>query len=104
LENFITQYRFKLFMGTETKRPLVGIGAAIIKEGKVLLGKRIAKHGSGTWCFPGGHLDFMESFEECARRETREEAGIEIENIRVGLVTNDFYTEVQKTKMKKSTE
>lgn len=64
------------------KIPKVGIGALVLKNGKVLLGKRKGSHGAGEYGFPGGHLDFGESYEEGVRRECREEAGIEIENIR----------------------
>ncbi len=64
------------------ERPKVGIGTMIFKEGRVLLGKRGSSHGSGEYALPGGHLEYMESFEECVKREVREEAGIEIENIR----------------------
>jgi len=60
----------------------------ILKEGKILLGKRKGAHGDGEYSFPGGHLEYMESFEECARRETREECGIEIENVRFQLLSN----------------
>ncbi len=66
----------------------VGIGVMILKDGKVLLGKRKGSHGAGEYAFPGGHLDYMESFEDCARRETREECGVEIENIRFQFVAN----------------
>ncbi len=66
----------------------VGIGVMIIKDGKILFKKRKASHGTGEWSFPGGHLDYMESFEDCARRETREEAGIEIKNIRLNYLAN----------------
>jgi 8-oxo-dGTP diphosphatase len=48
----------------------------------VLLAKRKSSHGDGEYAFPGGHLEYMESFADCAKRETREECGIEIENIR----------------------
>ncbi len=72
-------------MENETK---VGVGVMIFKEGKILFKKRKASHGAGEWCFPGGHLDYMESFEDCARRETREEAGIEIKNIRLNYLAN----------------
>ena len=70
------------------ERPLVGIGVMILKEGKVLLGKRRKFPGVGEWAFPGGHLEYTETFEECARRETREECGIEIEYIRFLLLGN----------------
>jgi len=73
------------------KRPLVGVGVFIIKDNKVLLGKRKSAHGIGTWCPPGGHLEFKEQIEECAKRETMEEAGITIKNIRRGTVTNDIH-------------
>ena len=66
----------------------VGVGVMILKDGKILLGKRKGSHGAGEYAFPGGHLDYMESFGECARRETREECGIEIENIRFQFVAN----------------
>ncbi len=63
-------------------RPKVGIGVLVVRDGKVLMGKRKNAHGAGEWGWPGGHLEYMESFEECARREVREETGMEIDNIR----------------------
>ena len=71
--------------------PKVGIGVIIIKDRKFLMGWRKAKHGSGTWCPPGGHLEFGESLEDCARRETLEETGISIRNVRFAGVTNDIW-------------
>jgi 8-oxo-dGTP diphosphatase len=69
--------------GTHQPRPIkVGIGVMILKDGKVLMGRRKSAHGDGEYAWPGGHLEYMESFEDCARRETREEAGIEIANVR----------------------
>lgn len=79
------------------ERPGVGIGVIIMKESnKVLLGKRLGSHGAGTWSFPGGHLDFYESFKDCASRETLKETGLTKENIEVidenpVAVTNDFF-------------
>jgi 8-oxo-dGTP diphosphatase len=64
------------------QRPKIGIGVMIFKDGKVLLGKRKGSHGAGEYAWPGGHMEYMESFEGCAKREVQEEAGIEIENIR----------------------
>jgi 8-oxo-dGTP diphosphatase len=75
-------------MNQEVQRPKVGVGVMILRDGKVLLGKRKSSHGAGTYSFTGGHLEYMESFEDCARRETREECGIEIKNIRFLHVAN----------------
>lgn len=60
----------------------------IWKDRKVLLTKRKGSHGAGEYAFPGGHLEYMESFEDCARRETKEECNIEIENIRFQFAAN----------------
>ncbi|MEP7162177.1 MAG: NUDIX domain-containing protein [Candidatus Moraniibacteriota bacterium] len=70
------------------EKPKVGVGVMILKEGKVLLQQRKSSHGAGEFSFPGGHLEYMESFEECARRETLEECGIEIQNIRFQFLSN----------------
>jgi len=72
----------------EQNRPKVGIGVLIFKDGKVLLGKRKGSHGAGEYASPGGKLDLLESFADCAQRETREECGIEITNIRFQFVAN----------------
>ena len=75
-------------MGHTEQKPKVGVGVMILKDRKVLLTKRKGSHGAGEYSFPGGHLEYMESFENCAIRETREECGIEIQNIRFLYVTN----------------
>ena len=62
--------------------PRVGIGVMIVKDEKVLLGLRKGSHGANQYAWPGGHLEYMESIMDCARREVREETGIEINNIR----------------------
>ena len=78
------------------KRPLVGIAVIVIKKDQVLLGKRKNAHGSGTWAFPGGHLEFSESIVDCARREVFEETGIQIKNLRYGPYTNDIFIQEEK--------
>jgi 8-oxo-dGTP diphosphatase len=72
----------------EQHRPKVGVGVMIVKNGSVLLGKRRGSHGEGEYAFPGGHLEYMESFEQCAQRETLEECGVEIEHIRFQFLAN----------------
>lgn len=75
-------------MEADTQRPRVGLGVMILKGRQVLLGKRKGSHGAGEYAFPGGHLEYMENFESCARREVREECGIEIENINFQFIAN----------------
>lgn len=72
----------------EVLRPKVGVGVLIVKDGKILMSRRIGAHGSGQLAFPGGHLENLESFEECAKREVREECGIEIQHVRFFLLYN----------------
>ena len=75
----------------------VGIGVMILKDGKVLLGKRhedpekasSALRGAGTWTMPGGKLHFGETFEEGAKRETKEETGIKLNKVDVICMNND---------------
>ena len=64
------------------------VGVMIFKEDKILLGKRRGSHGHGEYSCPGGHLEYDESFEECVARETEEETGISIENIKFLSVAN----------------
>ena len=75
-------------MTQEIQRPKVGVAVMILKEGKVLLGKRKGSHSEGEFAFPGGHLEYMESFEECIKREVAEECGLEIKNIRFQCLVN----------------
>jgi 8-oxo-dGTP diphosphatase len=48
----------------------------VCKEGKILIGERIASHGANTYQLPGGHFEFGKTFEEQARAEVEEETGL----------------------------
>lgn len=72
-------------------RPAVGVAVIVVKGTQVLLGRRKGAHGSGSWAFPGGHLEFNESISACARREVAEETGLQIEKIRHAAFTNDIF-------------
>lgn len=74
----------------ENDRPKVGVGVVVIRDGKVLLGERLASHGSGTWAIPGGHMEGGETFEETAKREVEEETGLtDVEVQGLVSVSND---------------
>lgn len=76
-------------MSVPKERPKVGMGVYICRDGKVLMGKRRGSNGAGYWCPPGGHIEMHETWEGCAKRETLEECGLEIANVRFITATND---------------
>jgi 8-oxo-dGTP diphosphatase len=59
-------------------RPIVGIGAIIIQEGKILLEKRRSAPGKGKWSIPGGLVDLGENIEHAVVREVKEETGLDV--------------------------
>lgn len=74
----------------ELDRPKVGIGVLVVKDGKVLVGERLASHGAGSFSIPGGHMEFGETFEEAALRELEEETGLtDVEITDLICVKND---------------
>ncbi|KAI1872101.1 uncharacterized protein JN550_004304 [Neoarthrinium moseri] len=77
--------------------PRVGVAALIRNEqGKIIVGKRLASHGTGAWAVPGGHLEFGESHFACAERETLEETGLEVKGVKIVAVTNDVFEDLGK--------
>ena len=58
------------------EKPKIGVGVVVTHLGRILLGKRRNSHGEGSWAFPGGHLEFGETVEDCASRELLEETGL----------------------------
>ncbi|MFH0853392.1 MAG: NUDIX hydrolase [bacterium] len=77
-------------------RPLIGLGVIVIKDNKVLMGKRRNAHGEGHWSFPGGHLEYQEAPEDGALREVKEETGLTVVNIVPGPYTNDVFSQDDK--------
>jgi len=78
--------------GISDKIPYVGIGCVVVRDGKLLL----VRNQRGFWSTPGGHLDFGESPDVCAARETLEETGISVTNVEFVAITNDVLTDVGK--------
>ncbi len=73
----------------ESQRPRVGIGVFLFNDqGQLLLGERKSDNGTGTWAVPGGHLEWMESWEDCAIREVAEETGLKVKSPQVVEIYN----------------
>jgi ADP-ribose pyrophosphatase len=61
--------------------PRVGVGVLLVDElDRVLLTLRNRPPEAGCWSIVGGKLDFLETLEECAAREAREEVGVAARN------------------------
>ena len=66
-------------LGAESvNAPGVGCGAAILREGSLLLVKRLKDSEAGHWNLPGGKVEFGEHAADAAQREIAEELGVEI--------------------------
>jgi len=61
--------------------PLVGVGAVVVHNRRVLLVRRGNEPLKGHWTLPGGLLEVGESLLEGVAREVREETGLEVEPI-----------------------
>jgi 8-oxo-dGTP diphosphatase len=75
------------------KQPVVGVGAVLICDGKILLEKRKNEPGKGKWSIPGGLVELGEGVEQTVVREVKEETGLEVEKPSlidiVGNITRD---------------
>jgi len=59
--------------------PLIGVGALVVDQDKILVVKRDNEPSKGLWSVPGGVLELGETTLEGAKREIREETGVEAE-------------------------
>lgn len=77
----------------------IGIGAGVLllndDESKVLLLLRSknCKNEPNTWSRPGGTIEYGETIEDCLRRETREEIGVEITDLEFMHIMDHFVPE-----------
>lgn len=98
LSNYEVPGRFCYSKPMSDKKVGVGFGVMILKDNKVLLGKRHEDpekadsllNGAGTWTMPGGKLDFGERIEDGAKRELFEETGMVLINPKVICVNQDM--------------
>lgn len=67
-------------------RPWIGIGVIVFRGEEVLLVQRGKPPRLGSWSLPGGAQHIGEGAEEAARRELREETGVEVGPLRLADV------------------
>ncbi len=73
------------------KHPLVGVGAVVLVNGKVLLVRRATPPGKGKWSIPGGLVEVGESLGDAAVRELYEETSVRARPI--GVIDVEEYIE-----------
>lgn len=72
-------------------RPLVGVGAVIVQDGRAVIVQRASEPLKGQWSIPGGLLEVGETLRQGAAREALEETGLEIEAGEVLEVLDAIY-------------
>jgi 8-oxo-dGTP diphosphatase len=78
--------------------PLVGVGAVIVQEGRVLLVQRGREPLKGRWSIPGGLIEIGEMLHEALVREVREETGLEVEPIELVELLDRIHREGERVR------
>lgn len=78
-------------------RPFVGIAVIVTYPDRypdsVLISKRLSGDGKDCYQLPGGHLEYRESFEECAKRELKEETNLDSNSFKLVYITNTILSQ-----------
>jgi len=69
--------------------PKVAVAVFIERDHRVLLVRRAMNPERGKWALPAGYVDYGEDPREAARREVREETGLEVEITRLVSVESN---------------
>jgi 8-oxo-dGTP diphosphatase len=73
--------------------PIVGVGAVVVHQGRVLLVQRDQEPSKGKWSLPGGMLELGESLAQGVAREVQEETGLNVEAIELVELIDRIYRE-----------
>lgn len=80
--------------GSAAPGPFVGVTAIVVRDGQVLVGRRLGAHGAGTWAFPGGKVEPGEDPGDAAARELLEETGLVATSIEPVRWTSNVFEDV----------
>jgi len=78
------------------QNPIVGVAAIVIKDKKILLGKRNSSY-KDKWCIPCGYVEWDEDVYDAVEREFHEETGLNIKSKSVFNVMSNFHNPNQHT-------
>lgn len=79
--------------GQRNNFPRTGVAVIVTHKRKVLFGERIIKPGQYAWQLPGGWIRMGESAERCAKREVKEETGLELKSTRFVAFTDNIFSD-----------
>jgi len=60
------------------EKPVIAVGAIVVRDGKLLMVRRRHDPGKGLWSVPGGRLEHGEYITQAVAREVKEETGLDV--------------------------